>query len=124
MTNGRSEIEVEWLLPATSRIRIEAPELVNPAPEREPRDSERGGFYGICVVCRSRTPLARMVAIPATSLCLDCAAQEKQSPDRALAVVVPQLGRERRSANRPLTRLRVEPLDRQIAVNRSARRTG
>ncbi len=122
--NGRSEIEVEWLLPTTSRIRIEVPELEKPLEEPEPQDSDRGGFYGICVVCRSRTPLARMVAMPATSLCLDCASQEKQSPDRALAIVPPPLGRERRSANRPLMRAPGEPIDRQITVSRSARRTG
>ena len=34
--------------------------------------------YGICVVCHEKTPMARLVAIPATSLCLSCARKEQR----------------------------------------------
>lgn len=32
--------------------------------------------YGICVVCQEKTPMARLVLAPATSLCLSCAGKE------------------------------------------------
>ena len=50
-----------------------------------PRSHGRGagrepvlGVYGICVVCHEKTPMARLVAVPATSLCLSCAQKEQR----------------------------------------------
>lgn len=39
--------------------------------------SAGSAVYGICVVCHEKTPMARLVAIPATSLCLRCAGKER-----------------------------------------------
>lgn len=67
-------------------------ELLSQLAERESRElrqiehalrRHRQGVYGVCELCGKNIPLARLQALPYTTLCIDCQRQVEKDPELA-----------------------------------------